>query len=104
MFKIKRFNEIYTNVYNYEHVTKLIKSHGWGMGSIQFTNEFEENSEYFKDPIGDNDYAEQFHIYLTDKKFNRVRTGLNRNYPLRVGKWQMGTQVTEPVSFYNKLT
>lgn len=103
--KIKKFYEMFNQKYDYDHIYQILnKSHGWGQGSMEKTDEFESNEEYFLDPIDDHDYSEQFHIFLTDLNSGRLRGELNRNHSLRLGKWKIGLPVISPVSIYNKLT
>ena len=94
MINIKRYNEM-ALTFNYDNILSKLKSHGWGMGSMTLTSEFESNSEYFLSPQNDDEYADQFHIYLTDKHYNRLR-----------GDFQVTSKIDNPspVSFYNKLT
>lgn len=93
---LKKFIEMYEDKYNYDHIISILKkSHGWGLGVISSIDEFENNSEYFLDPGDDNDYAEKFHIYLTDKKTGFMRGDYNRKYSIKANNL---------TSFYNKLT
>jgi hypothetical protein len=94
---LKNFSEMYEDKYDYNYIISILKkSHGWGMGVLSSIDEFEENDEYFLDPSDDNDYAEKFHIYLTDKQTGRLRSDFNTSSDNRV-------KVFSP-SFYNKLT
>lgn len=103
--KIKRFFEFLSKNFDYDEIFRLLgKTHGWGVGSFQEIENFENDDEYYKDPTDENDYVEQFHIYLTDKETNRMRGKSHRNDSLRVGKWQHGVQVLYPISIHNKLT
>jgi len=104
--RIKKFYEMFhSEKYDYDKImTILKKSHGWGFGIINKIDDFESNSEYFLDPIDENDYSEQFHVYLTDLKGGRLRGEMNRNHSLRMGKWRLGIPVATPTSIYNKLT
>jgi hypothetical protein len=94
MISIKRYNEM-KSVFNYDSILLKLKSHGWGMGSMTSTNDFESNGEYFLNPQNDDEYADQFHIYLTDRYYHRLR-----------GDFQVTDKLnnSSPVSFYNKLT
>ena len=65
-------------------------------------DDFEDNEEYFKDPVDDNDYVEQFHIYLTDLECGRLRGDFNNDRNLRVGHWNKGVQVNKPNSIWNQ--
>jgi hypothetical protein len=102
--KIRKFLEMFEDRYDYTRIIRILrKSHGWGMGALQKVDDFESDSEYFKNPIDDNDYVEQFHIYLTDLETGQMRGKFQNKSGLRVGKWQHGIQVARPVSIYNKL-
>jgi hypothetical protein len=50
------------------------------------------------------DFAEQFHIYLTDLECGRLRGEMNNDSKLRTGKWKMGIPVYNPTSIYNQRT
>jgi hypothetical protein len=103
--RIKRFNEMMDNKFNYDHIIRtMVKNHGWGNGCIDYVNDFESNSEYFLNPQNDNEYAEQFHIYLTDLQTGQLRGQLQNKHNLRQGKWKLGTQVNRQVNWYSKLT
>jgi hypothetical protein len=102
--KIKKFFEMFKS-YDYEKIINILnKSHGWGLGISNNIDDFENNEEYFKDPVDDNDYSEQFHIYLTDLQSGRLKGEMNRNFSLKTGKWRLGIPVFSPTSIYNKLT
>ena len=93
MRHIKKFNEMFEEKYDYEHIIRILKkSHGWGFGIISSIDDF-ESSEYFKDPLDDNYYAEQFHIYLTDKELDNKRTDTPHSI-----------KSATPTSIYDKLT
>jgi hypothetical protein len=102
--KIKRLNEMFEEKYDYDKIVNILKkTHGWGFGVINFTEDFEENPNYFKSPIDDNDYVEQFHIFLTDLEIGKMRGEFDTTTQgLRLGKWKIGNQVNNPVSFYSK--
>jgi len=101
---IRKFNEWLEDRYDYTRIIRILrKSHGWGMGVMTHIDDFESNPEYFKDPEDDNDYVEQFHIYLTDLETGQLRGQFQNKQALRVGNWQHGVQVNRPVSIYNKL-
>jgi hypothetical protein len=102
----KHLNEMnYQDRFDYDHIISILKkTHGWGFGIISSIDEFEDNKEYFLNPIDDNDYAEQFHIFLTDKQTGQIRGQFQNKHSLRQGKWKLGIQVNNPTSFYNKLT
>jgi len=103
--KIKKFYEMLDNEYDYENIiTILRKTYGWGTGIYGLIDQFETNDEYFKEPIDDNDYSEQFNIFLTDYIAGRLRGEMYRNHSLRLGKWRIGIPVATPTSIYNKLT
>lgn len=108
MKRLKRFNENllgYDNKFNYDHIIRtMVKTHGWGNGCIDYVNDFESNSEYFLNPQNDNEYAEQFNIYLTDLQTGQLRGQLQNKHNLRQGKWKLGTQVNRQVNWYSKLT
>jgi hypothetical protein len=103
--KIKRFNEMYMEKYDYTKILKILKkSYGWGMGIIESIDDFENNEEYFLNPVDDNDYSEKFHIYLTDLQSGNLRGEFNKKYSIQLGKWKLSNKVQNPTSFYNKLT
>lgn len=106
MKHLKKFNEMnYQDKFDYDRIILILKkTHGWGFGIISSIDEFENNSEYFLNPEDENDYAEQFHIFLTDKETGQLRGEFNNKHSLRLGKWKIGNQVASPVSIYNKLT
>lgn len=106
MKNIKYFNEMnYQDSFDYDQIINTLKkTHGWGFGIISYTDEFESNSEYFLNPQNENEYIEQFHIFLTDKTTGQLRGEFNNKHSLRLGKWKTGIQVAAPVSIYNKLT
>lgn len=102
--KIKKFNEMFNEKFDYERIVRILKkTYGWGMGILTYIDDFESNSEYFKDPQSDDDYIEQFNIYLSDKRVNRERGKFNNITNIKLGKWKLSTQVDNPVSIYNKL-
>jgi hypothetical protein len=74
----------------------LRKVHGWGNSCRQHINEF-ESSEFFNNPIDNSNYADQFHIFLTNKF---IRHG---NDSLKIGKWRGQGVVQRPVSIYNQM-
>lgn len=89
--------------FDYDKIIRIIKkTHGWGFGIINNIDDFEANSEYFKDPIDEHDYVEQFHIYLTDLECGRLRGEFNNDTKLRVGRWKTGIQVNKPISIYSQ--
>ena len=102
----KSINEMnYEDKFDYSKIIRILKkSHGWGFGIVSSIEEFEDNQEYFLNPIDENDYAEQFHIFLTDKETGQLRGQFNNKHSLRLGKWKIGNQVASPVSIYNKLS
>jgi hypothetical protein len=102
--RIKRFFEMQETEWNWNKVISILKSHGWGEGALQWKEEFENNSEYFHNPQDDSDWAQQFHIFLTDYFSGQLRGELNRRIGLRVGDWQRGVHVRKPISFYSKST
>jgi len=105
MKRIKKFNEMSGDKFNYDHIIRTMqKNHGWGNGWVTQTSDFESNSEYFLNPQNDNEYAEQFHIYLTDLQTGQMRGGFQNKHNLRLGKWRLGTQVDRPVNWYSKLS
>lgn len=96
MKNLKTF-EAFGNGYNYERIlSTLRKVHRWGNSCRQYLKEF-ETSEYFKDPIDNNDYVEQFNIFLSDKFFKKG------NNSLKVGQWRRQPTITRPTSIYNQL-
>lgn len=106
MKHLKKFNEMnYQDKFDYDRIIQILKkSHGWGFGIISSIEEFEDNTEYFLSPQNDDEYAEQFHIFLTDRMTGRLRGQFRNDHSLRLGKWKIGNIVAAPVSIYNKLT
>ena len=103
MNKIKKFFEMFEDKYDYDKIIRMLKkTHGWGFGVIQSIDDFESNEEYFKEPVDENDYVEQFHIYLTDLKCGRLRGDFNNDSNLRVGRWTRGVQVNKPTSIWSQ--
>lgn len=103
MGKIKKFFEMFEEKYDYDKIIRIIKkTHGWGFGIINKIDDFETNNEYFKDPIDEHDYVEQFHIYLTDLECGRLRGEFNNDPKLRLGRWKTGIQVNKPISIYSQ--
>ncbi len=101
--RIKKFNEMFEEKYDYDKIISILKkTHGWGFGVLQSIDAFESDDEYFKDPIDDNDYAEQFHIYLTDLETGRLRGQINRDSKIRVGLWNKQISVNNPRSIWNQ--
>lgn len=95
---------MFQDKYDYTHIVRILrKSHGWGMGIVNYTEDFESNDEYFKSPEDDNDYAEQFHIFLTDLQTGQLRGRFNNRNKFMLGKWKLGRSISSPVSIYNKL-
>lgn len=90
--------------FDYDRIKKGLRTYGWGEGSMTLCTEFEENSEYYQNPVDESDYTYQFHVYLVDLFGNRLRGKLNRNSGLRLGDWSTGVKVSKPTNFYNKLT
>ena len=102
--KIKRFFEMYEDRFDYDKILKVLKdNYGWGFGVISSIDEFESNDEYFIDPQSDDDYIDQFNVFLKDKQVGKMRGKLNNTHSLRLGKWKLGYQVNNPTSIYNKL-
>lgn len=102
---IERLTEMMEEKFNYDHIISILKkSHGWGFGVISSIDEFESNPEYFLNPDNDNDYAEQFHIFLTDKETGQMRGQFQNKHSLKQGNWKASVSVNSPTSIYNKLT
>lgn len=101
--KIKKFNEMFEDKYDYKSILNYLTNKGWGIGILSYLDDFESNSDYFESPQHERDYAEQFHVYLVDLFDNRLRGKFNNTQSLRLGKWKTGVQVNKPVSIYNKL-
>ena len=94
---------MFEDKYDYYKIIRMLKkTHGWGFGVIQSIDDFESNVEYFIDPVDENDYVEQFHIYLTDLKCGRLRGQFNNDSKLRVGHWNKGIQVNKPTSIWSQ--
>lgn len=106
MRRIRRFNEfLESSEFDYDRIIKMMKKiHNWGLGIVSSIEDFEKNDEYFKQPIDENDYVEQFHIYLTDLEGGRLRNQFNNNTKLRVGKWKIGPIVNHPNSIWSQRT
>lgn len=103
--KVKKFLEMFNDTYDYDVIiSNLKKRYGWGLGVINLIDDFETNDEYFMSPVDDEDYTQQFNIFLTDHKIGKMRGKLNNTHSLRLGKWKLGYQVDYPTSFYNKLS
>ena len=103
--RIERFNEMFEGQFDYDRiVTILKKKYGWGLGIINFTEDFESNPEYFSSPKDDRDYADQFNIFLSDMEIGKMRGEFQNTHSLEPGKWRLGYQVSKPTSIYNKLT
>ena len=65
--RIERFYEMFEGQFDYDRIVTIMKKkYGWGLGVINFTEDFESNSEYFLSPKDDRQYAEQFNIFLSD--------------------------------------
>jgi hypothetical protein len=102
--KIKRFFEMFEDKYDYTKIVDILrKNYGWGIGILSSVDEFESNDEYFTYPETDDEYAEEFNVYLTDVKVGRMRGELDNTTSLRLGQWSTGIQVDKPVSIYNRL-
>ena len=105
MNKIKRFYEMFETEYDYDKIIRILKkTHGWGLGISNEIENFISNKDYFLEPIDDHDFAEQFHIYLTDLECGRLRGEMNNDSKLKTGKWKMGIPVYNPTSIYNQRT
>jgi len=102
--RIMRFNEMMEDKYDYERIIKDLKGRGWGFGIISSVDDFEANDQYFTNPNSDDEYADQFHVYLTDLQTGQLRGRFNNKQSLRLGTWQHGIQVNTPVSIYNQRT
>ena len=101
--RIKRVREMFDNVYDYSNIINTMKkSYGWGFGVLNFLDDFESNSEYFKSPKNDEEYASEFHCYLKDLTTNRLRGEFQNTQTLRLGNLQSDIQVNRPESIYNK--
>lgn len=102
MKHLRYFKESFDK-FDYQHIIRILrKTHGWGMGIMNYFEEF-ESSEYFKNPEDDNDYAEQYHIFLTDQETGQLRGRFNNKNKFMLGKWKLGRSIDSPVSIYNKL-
>ncbi len=94
---------MFEDKYDYDKIIRMLKkTHGWGFGVIQNFDGFESNEEYFKDPIDENDYVEQFHVYLTDLQCGKLRGKFINDSNLRVGRWTRGFQVNKPISIWSQ--
>ncbi len=92
------------DMFDYEKILRTLKnSYGWGLGVITSIDEFESNEEYFLDPKSEEDYIDQFNVYLKDKQVGKERGKLDSTPSLRLGKWKLGYQVDKPTSIYNRL-
>jgi hypothetical protein len=95
-----------TTNFDYDYILRILKkNHGWGNGSANYFDNFENNEEYFLKPQDSNEYADQFHIFLTDLTTGRLRGEFHKTPSgLRTGKWKMSIPVYNPISIYNRLT
>lgn len=103
--KYLKYFEQTTN-FDYDYILRILrKNHGWGNGSSNYIEQFENNKEYFLNPTDSNDYADQFHVFLSDLQNGRLRGEFSKEPSgLRPGKWKMSIPVYNPTSIYNKLT
>lgn len=100
-----RTNEMLEDKFDYDVIIKIMKgTYHWGFGVISYIDDFEANPEYFLNPEDNNDYANQFHIYLSDMETGQLRGTFQNKHKLNLGKWRLGTQVANPVSIYSKVT
>lgn len=89
--------------FDYDKILRILqKTKGWGVGSMAQTDNF-ESSEYFKNPIDEHEYSEQFHIYLSDLSRDGVN-GWKKTPSLPLGKWKTGPTVMSPTSFYSRVS
>jgi hypothetical protein len=103
MNNLKSFSEMSEDKFDYEKIIRTLKkTHGWGMGVLNHIDDFESNKEYFQNPEDDNEYVENFHIYLSDLENNRLRGDFNNDSSLRVGRWNTGVQVNNPKSIWSR--
>ena len=65
------------------------------MGVMSYMDDF-ENSEYYLNPNNDDEYIEQFHIYLTDMQSGQLRGSYNNKSSLKLGKWRMQPLLPNP--------
>lgn len=99
MVNLKLFEE--WQKFDYPRILRILqKTKGWGQGSMSYVEEF-ENSEYFKNPENNHDYAEQFHIFLVDLQRGETQ-GWSKSPSLPLGKWKTGPTVMSPTSIYNR--
>lgn len=94
---LKYFEEL-NNYYDYDLILKIIKSeHGFGNGSSQYFDDFENNAEYFLNPEDSHDYAIKFIIFLKDLQSARLRGEFSKTPSgLRTGVWKMSIPVYQP--------
>jgi len=103
---LRKFNEMeHTNEFDNDKILKIMKSDwGWEMGILQWTDDYENNPEYYQSPSDENDYVIGFNKFLIDKLSGRLIGSFRKDFPLRGGTWQIGPTYTKPTSIYNKLT
>jgi hypothetical protein len=98
-------NEMMEDKYDYDRIAEILKkTQGWGNGALAQAEDFENSPEYFQNPQDESEYAQQFHVYLTDLGAGGLRGGIQNKHNLRLGKWRLGVQVNRPVNWYSKLT
>jgi hypothetical protein len=101
--KIKKLNEMMDDVYDYSNIINIMKKrYHWGFGVMNFFEDFESNPEYFQSPKGDDNYADEFNIFLKDLQTGNMRGGFQNRQSLRPGEWNTGIKVNRPESIYNK--
>ncbi len=97
---LKYFEEL-NSYFDYELILDIIRSeYGWGNGSIQYFNDFENNKDYFLNPRDSHEYALQLNVYLTDLQNGRLRGDFFKvPSGLRKGIWKMSIPVYNPPTF-----
>lgn len=101
MHHMKLFEEFQD--FDFEKIIRILrKNHGWGIGILCRIDDFESDENYYKSPMDENDYVEQFNIYLNDLESNRLKGTLNKDASLKVGNWNKSVQVLKPNSIWSQ--
>jgi hypothetical protein len=93
-----KYFENFNSEYDYDMILRILKKkNGWGNACSQFFEQFEDNTEYFSSPQDSNEYAEQFHIFLTDLQNKSLKGEFSKTPSgLRTGVWKMSIPVYQP--------
>lgn len=106
MIHLKKFNEMkFQDRFDYDRIILILKkTKGWGFGIISSIDEFENNQEYFLNPQNEDEYAEQFHIFLTDKINGSLRGKFINNPSINFGNFRGQPHLNKPSNWYGKST